>query len=89
MVRRVIRFRGRVQGVGFRATCRSVAAVFPITGWVRNEPDTSVHLEIQGDPTSIEAFLRALEPRIAGLVTEREMVDAVPDADEAGFRIAR
>ena len=53
-------FHGRVQGVGFRATARSIAAAYPITGWVRNEPDMSVLLQAQGDPAEIDAFLDEL-----------------------------
>ena len=68
MQRRRIVFSGRVQGVGFRATARSLAAGFPITGWVRNEPDDTVLLEIQGDPREIEAFLARLRSRMGRLI---------------------
>jgi acylphosphatase len=53
-------YEGRVQGVFFRATAVSIAADFDITGWVRNEPDGSVKLIIQGEPPTIDAYLDAL-----------------------------
>ena len=48
-VRRLrMRFVGEVQGVGFRWTARKVAQELGLTGWVRNEPDGSVSMELQG-----------------------------------------
>lgn len=56
-VRRVhMRVVGRVQGVGFRWTCRKVATNLGLTGWVRNEDDGSVSLELQGAGVAISAF---------------------------------
>ena len=39
---------GRVQGVGFRYTVRSLAVGFDVTGFVRNLPDGRVHLVVEG-----------------------------------------
>ena len=47
---------GRVQGVGFRWTCRKVADNLGLTGWVRNEDDGSVSLELQGPSVAISTF---------------------------------
>lgn len=68
MERRVIEYRGRVQGVGFRATTRRVARGFGVTGWARNEPDGSVRVEVQGMGAEIEAFVAAL-----GVAMERNI----------------
>ena len=48
MVRRHIVFYGWVQGVGFRYRAQHAAALYGCTGWVRNEWDGSVTMEIQG-----------------------------------------
>ena len=42
MIARRIVFSGRVQGVGFRQTTRSLASGFPVGGFVRNLPDGDV-----------------------------------------------
>lgn len=55
------RFFGRVQGVGFRFTAGHLARSLNLTGWVKNEYDGSVSMEIQGNPTDIKRFLVALE----------------------------
>ena len=51
-------FHGEVQGVGFRYTARQAANALGLTGWVRNEYDGSVSVEIQGDRDSIQEWLR-------------------------------
>jgi len=60
MIRQRITFAGRVQGVGFRATARRIAASHEVTGWVRNESDGTVLLEVQGLPFATETFLNEL-----------------------------
>ena len=49
IIRRRIRFYGWVQGVGFRYRARYAADAAGATGWVRNEFDGSVTMEVQGD----------------------------------------
>lgn len=41
-------FSGRVQGVGFRFTTRGIAKRFAVAGYVRNLPDGTVELVVQG-----------------------------------------
>jgi len=48
---------GRVQGVGFRAFCRSTARTLGIKGWVRNLRDGRVELVIQGPPAKVEKMV--------------------------------
>jgi acylphosphatase len=50
-------YSGRVQGVGFRYTVRSLAARHHLTGFVRNLPDTTVELIAQGRQEDISALL--------------------------------
>lgn len=56
-----IRYRGNVQGVGFRfAVCRQ-ARHFDIGGFVRNEPDGSVLMVAEGGPGGLDSFLDAID----------------------------
>lgn len=81
-------FRGRVQGVGFRATTRGIARGFAVTGWVRNEADGSVRLEVQGDRGEIEAFLAELRRALSRNIEESHVHSPLPDvAGEQGFVI--
>ena len=61
MIRRHITFYGAVQGVGFRYRARHAAGLFDCTGWVANEWDGSVTMEIQGDEENIDKVLLAIE----------------------------
>ena len=47
-VRKHITFYGRVQGVGFRYTAKYLAQSMDLTGWVENEWDGTVTMEVQG-----------------------------------------
>jgi len=53
-----VHFRGRVQGVWFRAFTREQAIAAGLTGWVRNLPDGSVEAVFEGDEDVIR---RAIE----------------------------
>ena len=55
-VRKKLNFRGRVQGVGFRYKAKYLAQSLGLTGWVRNEMDGTVTLEIQGRPYVLFRF---------------------------------
>jgi acylphosphatase len=56
-VRVIARITGRVQGVKYRATAQREARRRGLTGWVRNEPDGAVLIEVEGDPAAVDAFL--------------------------------
>ena len=47
MIRKHIIFRGWVQGVGFRWRACQAAELYGCTGWVRNEWDGAVSMEIR------------------------------------------
>ncbi len=57
MVARRIRVFGKVQGVFFRATTKTQADNLGLSGWVKNEPDKTVLIEVEGDEEKITAFI--------------------------------
>ena len=61
VIRRRMRFTGWVQGVGFRWRARHAASLYGCTGWVRNEWDGSVTMEIQGTEEQIDRVILAVE----------------------------
>ncbi|QKS70569.1 acylphosphatase [Paenalkalicoccus suaedae] len=48
---------GRVQGVGFRVFTQAQAVERSLTGWVKNEANGDVHLEVQGEEATVYRFL--------------------------------
>lgn len=61
VIRKRIRFRGYVQGVGFRYRSVYAARNTGVTGWVRNESDGSVSMEIQGTEEQIDMVIQSIE----------------------------
>lgn len=86
MVRRRIVFRGWVQGVGFRYRARHAASLYGCTGWVRNEWDGSVTMEIQGTPDQIEQVIRAIRAGRFVRIKDMESKEIPPEEEERGFR---
>ena len=76
LLRRRYRYVGQVQGVGFRWTSSQVANGLGLAGWVRNEPDGSVTLVLQGTQDQLGAFATRLAQAMARYahyaVTDRE-----------------
>src|SRR5881398_3886641 len=56
-IRAVVIFRGRVQGVYFRANCAEKAEALGLRGSVQNRGDGSVEAVFQGDRPGIEACI--------------------------------
>ena len=61
MIRLQLRFTGRVQGVGLRWTARNIADSLGLTGWVMNDYDGSVLMEVQGRKETIQKMIEGLE----------------------------
>lgn len=53
-------FYGYVQGVGFRYRAHHAASILGLTGWVKNEWDGTVVMEVQGDRESIQKMIEML-----------------------------
>lgn len=82
-----VRYRGRVQGVGFRATAQMLAREHAVTGWVRNEHDGSVLLEAQGETPAVESLLTRLQQAMDGFIRTSDRSDAPVVEGETGFQI--
>jgi acylphosphatase len=88
--KRVI-FEGRVQGVGFRYTTKDIARGFDVRGWVKNLPDGTVELQVDGETEEVAAFLKEIAEESAVSHHIRTMhVEAIAPLDRInGFTIER
>lgn len=72
-IRQRILFRGRVQGVGFRYTTSSIAKRHPIVGYVKNLPDGSVELVVDGEPSAIIQLVDEIESAFLGNICQKSV----------------
>ncbi len=84
--RRKIRFHGRVQGVGFRYRANYIASSLGLTGWVQNEYDNTVSMEVQGDSAMIDKMLLTLN---SGSYIQIDWIDSevISLKEERSFRV--
>ncbi|UFU07807.1 acylphosphatase [Ruania halotolerans] len=88
-VARRVSVTGRVQGVNFRASCRRAAEPLGVTGWVRNLPDGTVEVWVEGTPGAVDDLVEWLAtgpPRAR--VSAREIFEEEP-AGHPSFEIRR
>ena len=86
MIRRRIVFTWAVQGVGFRYRARHAAELYGCTGWVRNEYDGSVVMEIQGTEEQVNRVILAIERGTFVRIENMEVKNLPVAEDERGFR---
>ena len=84
MIRKQYRFYGTVQGVGFRWRALNAARLYGCTGFVRNEWDGSVTMEVQGEAEQIDRLLDAIR-RSPYVDVERAEEKLLPVIRESGF----
>ncbi|MAT68976.1 MAG: acylphosphatase [Planctomycetaceae bacterium] len=87
MQRQEVFFSGRVQGVGFRYTTRSIAARYAVTGYVENLPDGRVHMIAEGEPAEVKAFVRAVADEMQPNITDMKTDARAANGEFAGFTI--
>lgn len=86
--RRCVLYSGRVQGVGFRYTARSIAGRYDVAGYVRNLPDGRVELVAEGEPRELDDFLREVRDCFSGHIRDVKCDVQPPAAGEfRGFEI--
>ena len=61
ILRKHIKFYGRVQGVGFRYRAEKSASIYDIYGWIRNNSDGSVEMEVQGEEENIDKMIELIK----------------------------
>ena len=79
--RRTVLYSGTVQGVGFRwQTTRALSGV-DVTGYVRNLPDGTVKLVVEGNPDSVSEAVESVATSLGHLIA-RQLETASPATGE-------
>ena len=87
VVRRHMRFTGRVQGVGFRYRAKYAANGMGITGWAKNELDGSVEMEAQGTIAQINMMLKMINKSDYIVIDTIDTKDIPLEEHETGFYV--
>ncbi|MEW5322403.1 acylphosphatase [Geobacillus thermoleovorans] len=79
---------GRVQGVGFRYLVQHEALKRQLTGWVKNNDDGTVEMEVQGNESALQLFLDTIEAgTMFAKVARMHIEPRDVRSDEKQFRI--
>jgi len=87
VIRKRVLVEGRVQGVGFRASCAQQARGAGVSGMVRNVADGRVEAVFEGDAASVDALVAWCERGPAFAHVERVVVTAEEPRGETTFRV--
>jgi acylphosphatase len=83
-------YSGKVQGVGFRYSVKTVAAGFEVAGTVRNLDDGRVELVAEGTKDELDAFQHAIrESGLGHFIRNEETSWEAAQNNFRGFEIAR
>jgi len=87
--RRVVIYRGRVQGVGFRWQALRALEGVAVVGYVRNAVDGSVELVVEGAPEATREATARIDSALGHLI-RRQTATILPATGEfAEFAIRR
>ena len=85
-----ILYSGKVQGVGFRYTVKTVSAGFEVTGTVRNLPDGQVELVAEGAKDELKAFSEAIrDSGLSHFIQKEALTWTEAQNNFRGFEIVR
>ena len=84
-----IKVYGRVQGVFFRASTKTKADEFKITGFVRNERDETVYIEAEGEEEDLKKFVEWCGQGPKYAIVEQCEIEEADLRNFAGFMVLR
>lgn len=82
-----IRVIGKVQGVFFRVSTKEQADKLGLAGWVKNDRDGSVLMEVEGDDVKVDELIAWCKLGSATSSVERVEVEDIPSCNFKNFTI--
>ena len=82
-----VEFRGRVQGVGFRATSVMVVTKYTLSGYVMNLRDGGVLLVAEGPRSIVSGAIQELRQRMGRNIAESTEDWSAATGEFADFRV--
>ena len=87
MKRYLVRYEGRVQGVGFRFNAVKQSVGLKLHGYVRNEPDGSVLMDVEGSAVDLKHLLVKIEAEMKENIEAIDVTERPLAGNTAGFNI--
>lgn len=84
----IYRYRGDVQGVGFRVNAIQQARGLAIVGFVRNESNGDVTMDVQGPPDDVNELAKRVGSSMSRKINDTLVDERDPLPDRDHFRIA-
>ena len=84
----IYRYRGDVQGVGFRVNAVQQARGLAIVGFVRNEPNGDVTMDVQGPAGDVAELAKRVGSSMSRKISETLIDERDPLPDRNRFQIA-
>lgn len=78
---------GSVQGVGFRWRAKRIADGVGVDGWVRNNPDGSVSIALEGTDAAMNEFMERLGEAMGSHIVSATSRDVRPGKNLDGFDV--
>jgi len=80
--------RGLVQGVGYRYYAFRHARQLGLVGWVKNLPDHTVEITVEGDSSALNEYVKELKTGPSSAVVREVVVDQIePTGNYAVFDV--
>lgn len=89
MIRAILFFSGRVQGVGFRFTTNEIAERFSVKGTVENCVDGRVKIVVEAESKEIDCFIEAVRTSMSGRIKHLERYESEPSHEFENFSVRR
>jgi acylphosphatase len=87
VIRRIVVYRGDVQGVGFRATVCLEGRGLLVHGTVRNERNGTVRLDVEGPVADVDELLCRIATRMQDFIDRVDSNDATVQNRHGGLVI--
>jgi len=85
--RKIFRYRGDVQGIGFRVNAIQQARGLDVAGFVRNESDGDVTMDVQGRASDLSELAARVGSSMSARISETLTDVRDPMPERTGFRI--
>lgn len=89
MIRAILFFAGRVQGVGFRFNTNEIAKKFAVLGTVENCDDGRVKVIVEADSMEIDRFVDAIHVSMPGHIQKLVRFESEPSHEFENFSVRR